>query len=95
LTKASRHESPPSPVYFGASGTSHLTTEVVDMARSMVDHPVKLEVLGGDSFISYAPGPSFDIEPTRAELGYEPEYDIKAGLLDYMDWCRRNPGARG
>ena len=35
--------------------------------------------------------PAMDISRTNGDTGYEPEYDIGAGIREYIDWLRDNP----
>ena len=39
----------------------------------------------------YRPQPSLDISRIAVDTGYEPQYDIKAGIREYIDWLRDNP----
>jgi nucleoside-diphosphate-sugar epimerase len=32
---------------------------------------------------------ALDVSRARRELGYEPKYDLKAGLAEYIAWFRR------
>jgi nucleoside-diphosphate-sugar epimerase len=32
-----------------------------------------------------------DISRISADTGYQPEYDIRAGIGDYIGWLRDNP----
>ena len=93
LQLACAHPSPPSPVYYAANGISYGMQEVVELARKLVDHDVAVDVAEGESYMSYRPGPAFDIEPARRELGYEPAYPLEEGLAEYIEWCRAHPSA--
>ena len=35
--------------------------------------------------------PALDISRIAVDTGYEPQYDIKAGIREYIDWLRDNP----
>lgn len=35
--------------------------------------------------------PAMDISRISADTGYEPQYDIKAGIREYIEWLRVNP----
>jgi UDP-glucose 4-epimerase len=32
-----------------------------------------------------------DISRARADAGYEPEYDVRRAIADYVAWLRENP----
>ena len=40
---------------------------------------------------SMAANPALDIARIKADVGYEPEYDIETGIADYVEWLRHNP----
>jgi UDP-glucose 4-epimerase len=39
----------------------------------------------------YRPNAYMDISRIKEEVGYRPQYDIKRGVEEYIDWLRRHP----
>ncbi|MFQ6027621.1 MAG: NAD-dependent epimerase/dehydratase family protein [Dehalococcoidia bacterium] len=38
-----------------------------------------------------ANNPAMDLSRVRADIGYEPEYNIERGIAEYIEWLRGNP----
>lgn len=89
LTRACAHADPPGHVYYAANGVTYSVPELVDIARAVVDREIEVEIVGGDTVMSYDPAPPLDISRARAELGYEPEYSMEAGVRQYIEWGER------
>ncbi len=90
------HPSHPFDVYNIGSGQSWSTAEMVAMIRELIP--------GAD--LGVGPGPhwftetmmapkkgALDIRRAREVLGYQPKYDLRAGLAEYIAWFRRGQPA--
>ena len=63
--------------------------EFVDAVKSAVpDVQVNLQ-LGRNP--RYRPNAYMDITRIKEEVGYRPQYDIKRGVEEYIDWLRTHP----
>ena len=83
-------------VYNIRMGTTYRYQEVVDIVRRIFPG-VPVEIRAGSN-TSMSPGraPRDDVADTtaaRAELGWEPKFDLEAGIRDWAGWIRRT--ARG
>ena len=81
-------------VYNIRMGTTYEYLEVVDIVRKIF--PSVAIDIKAVSKTSLSPGhePRDDFADTtaaRTELGWEPKYDLEAGLREWGDWIRRNP----
>ena len=62
-----------------------------DLIRVIEERMAKKAVLdmkpmqAGDVLITYA-----DINKTRAEIGYNPQYDLKTGIDHFVNWYMHN-----
>jgi nucleoside-diphosphate-sugar epimerase len=43
------------------------------------------------SFFPLRPNTYMDITRIKEEVGYRPQYDIKRGVEEYVDWLRSHP----
>lgn len=79
-------------VYHIASGAGHSIAEV---ARAVGDLIPGSDIQVGPGPLEWLPGKpmpnkgALDVSRARRELGYEPKYDLKAGLTEYIAWFRR------
>lgn len=69
---------------FNVCGSVHTFREIADAVRRIIP----------DAVIEIEPGTSstpllFSMERARRELGYEPTYDLEAGIRDFVDEVRR------
>ena len=79
------HPSPGHDVYNLASGESYTTAELLDAFRTSVPG-VRFE---GDGFESRASSYGVtDVTRIKEDLGFEPQFDIAAGLRQYINWRR-------
>jgi nucleoside-diphosphate-sugar epimerase len=79
-------------VYNIASGACHSLAQVAQVVHDLVPG-AQIEV--GPGPIEWLPGKpmpvkgALDVTRARRELGYEPKYDLKTGLAEYIAWFRR------
>jgi UDP-glucose 4-epimerase len=88
---AHRHD-----VYNIASGRAYTMTEMAEIVKALIPGadtrvgPGLLELLPG---VKMPVKGALDITRARDALGYQPKYDLKAGLTEYMGWFRRGQPA--
>jgi UDP-glucose 4-epimerase len=86
-------------VYNIGSGTLITLHDVVAAARDVLADAVTSSVHIGPGLdpmrLGWANYGLFDISRAREELGYQPAYDIAAGVADYVETLRSGTPARG
>lgn len=85
-------ETPRHTAYNIASGRSYTVAEVTEALRG-VEPQAMINVGAGrwddDPFQAANLRGPLDITRAKADLGYEPRYDLQAGLREYIAWWRR------
>ena len=74
-------------IYNIGSGQATNNRQIFDAVRDVIPEArcSALAAAGVDR------NPAMDISRISADTGYEPQYDIKAGIREYIDWLRDNP----
>lgn len=84
-----------SKVYSITMGRMHTFQEIIDTVKEVFPR-IQIEVKeiskNGIGGIKHPRQYPLDLSKARAELGYEPEYDLERAVRDYADWVRRNLG---
>lgn len=86
------HPSHPYDVYNIASGRSWSTAEMVAILRELIPGAELSVGPGPHWFTDQMPAPkkgALDVTRARTVLGYQPKYDLKAGLAEYIAWFLR------
>jgi nucleoside-diphosphate-sugar epimerase len=71
--------------YNVCSGVVHKIPELIRMVSEMAGVTVDLSIGPGRIMPR---GPSLDCSRLREELGFAPEYDIKKGVEEYVEWMK-------
>ena len=66
-----------------ATGIFHPVDEIVDMVKKYAPVEAKIDVGPG---VNLERGAPLDITRAREQLGYEPQYDLEAGVKKYAEW---------
>ena len=76
-------------VYNLSSGRATTLGEVAEAIKQVI--PSAKTTLQSGRPPVWKPSPYMDLTRIREDVGYEPEYDIKSGVTDYIDWLREHP----
>ena len=74
-------------IYNIGSGQATNNRQIFDAVREVVPEARCSALTAG----GVDRNPVMDISRMGADAGYEPEYDIHAGIREYIDWLRDNP----
>jgi UDP-glucose 4-epimerase len=66
-----------------ATGTFNPIDEIIEMVRKHAPGDNKIEVGPG---VNLERGTPLDITLAREQLGYEPKYDLEAGVKAFKEW---------
>jgi len=79
-------------VYNIRMGRTYTYAEVVDVVRKVFpDVPIEIKAMSNTAMApGHAPRDDFaDTTAAREELGWEPGYDLEAGIRDWAEWIRK------
>ena len=84
LLLARRAANPQQRIY-NIGGASYTVRQVADVVQRMIpDARIELEAKR-----TFPWPPAYDISMAKAELNYEPSYDIQRGVADFIEECRK------
>ena len=79
-----------SQIYNIGSGRATSLAETFEAVRAVIPEARATALKPGRS--PAAPvNPVMDISRITADTGYEPEYDVRRGMAEYISWLRNNP----
>jgi nucleoside-diphosphate-sugar epimerase len=91
LVLAANHPDPPSQVYNVSMGVSHSVPEIVEILGTVLQRTVSIEASSETSVAMFPdPAPAFDLQLSRAELGYEPQFPMPTALAHFAEWVGRH-----
>ncbi|MBI4573736.1 MAG: NAD(P)-dependent oxidoreductase, partial [candidate division NC10 bacterium] len=79
-------------VYNIAGGRATTVREMAQLVRELIPGA---EISVGGGLLEWQPGSTMpvkgalDLTRAKAAFGYQPKYDLKAGLAEYIAWFRR------
>ena len=77
-------------IYNIGSGRATSLAETFEAVRAVIPEARATALKPGRSPAAPA-NPVMDISRIAADTGYEPEYDIRRGMAEYISWLRNNP----
>ena len=77
-------------IYNIGSGRATSLAETFEAVRAVIPEARATALKPGRSPAAPA-NPVMDISRITADTGYEPEYDIRRGMAEYISWLRNNP----
>lgn len=77
-------------VYNLSAGKATTDKETYEAVRKVVPTAVCSAMKPGNTPNANS-NPAMDLSRIRADVGYEPEYDIERGVAEYIEWLRYNP----
>jgi nucleoside-diphosphate-sugar epimerase len=84
-------ENPETRVYNVSMGRTYSVAEIAEIMRGLLPQAeISIRESGREGIAGYTmPQQAMDLSRSRAEIGYEPQYDMRAALADYAGWLQR------
>lgn len=82
---------PKTRVYNVSMGRTYRAAEVGETIKALLPKAnISVKETGQAEMVGYTlPPQPMDLSRSRAEIGYEPHYDMKSALADYLEWSQR------
>ena len=77
-------------IYNVGSGKAASLKETYEAIKSVIPEAKAAALVPGTT-PNMPAEPVMDLSRITADTGYEPEYDVKSGFAEYIEWLRKNP----